>query len=138
LREGKEEGEVAVDAFLLAGGSGLGTFPCRGDLDEDAFAWGAELFVKADEVAGLLDGAFDVEREAGVNLCRDAAGDDREDFSAEGDEEVVDDLAVKGGAGERGVLVVGDSLVEEVLVFRLLDGLVDEGGVRGGVLRAGV
>ena len=113
----------------------MGAFPCRGDLDEDAFARGAEFFVEADEVAGFFDGGLGVEREAGVHLGGDAAGDDLEDFAAEGDEEVVDDLAVECGAGERGVAVVGDGFFEERLVVGVLDGLVDQGGVRRGVLR---
>jgi hypothetical protein len=108
----KKEREVAVDAFFLADGCGLRALPGRGDLDEDALARGAEFFVEADEITRLLDGCFDIEGKPGIDLGGNAAGDDREDFTAEGDEEVVDDLAVQRGAGERAGAVVSDGFRE--------------------------
>ena len=131
----KKEREVAVDSFFLADGCGLRAFPGRGDLNEDALARGAEFFVETDEVARLLDGGFDIEGKAGIDLGGNAAGDDREDFAAEGDEEVVDDLAVERGAGERAGAVVSDGFREERLVFGLLDGLENQRRIGRGVLR---
>ncbi len=56
-------------------------------------------------------------------------------FAAERDEEIVDDLLVENVAAERGNLVVGDGFFEERLVLVLLHRLVDQGRVRGRVLR---
>ena len=85
-------------------------------------------------MAGLGDGAGDVEGEAGIGLGGDAAGDDLEDFLAEGDEDVIDDVLDLGGAGEAGVFLILNDLVEDVAVLGLLGGGVDEAGIGGGVL----
>ena len=134
LGEGEEEGQVAVDAFFLEDFSGFDAFPGGGDFDEDALAGDAGFFVHADEVTGFVDVGLGVEGEAGVDFGGDAAGDDFEDFEAEGDDEAVHDGVEKGGAGEGGGFAVGDGFFDEGLVFVFLGGLEDEGGVGGGVL----
>ena len=134
LGEGEEEGEIAVDAFLLKSGGGLDAFPCGGDFDEDAIAGDAVLFVHGDELAGLGDGAGGIEREAGVDFSGDAAGDDFEDFLTEEDEDAVDDAFDEGVGGEGGTFEFCDGLIDEGAVLRFFRGLEDEGWVGGGVL----
>ncbi len=104
LGEGEEEGEVAVDAFLLEFLGGLDAFPGGGDLDEDALAGDAVLFVNGDELSGLGDGGVGVEGEAGIDLGRNAAGNDLEDFQAEEDQDAVDDRLRERGTGRSGGL----------------------------------
>ena len=72
----EEQGEVAVDAFLLEDFRGADAFPGGGDLDEDALAADAGVIVFRDDLMGLRDGGLGVVGEAGVNLGGDAAGDD--------------------------------------------------------------
>jgi len=71
----------------LAGG--LDTLPGGSDLDEDTLALDAEGLVEGDKVLGLLNGGLLVERETGVDLSRDTAGDDLEDLGTESNEETV-------------------------------------------------
>ena len=95
----------------------------------------SSIFTHVDDAQGLVNGGLCVEREAGVDLSGDLAGDDVEDLLAELDEEVVEggiDLLLGGLA----VLhTVGDSIVNELGVLGLLGGGEDEGGVGGGILR---
>ncbi len=134
LGEAEEEGQVAVDAFFLQDFGGFDAFPGGGDFDEDALAGDAGLFVHADEVAGFVDVGLGVEGEAGVDFGGDAAGDDFEDFEAEGDDEAVHDAVEEGGSGEGGGFAVCDGFFDEGFVFVFLGGLEDEGRVGGGVL----
>ena len=53
--------------------------------------------VHADQLAGLGNGCLGVEAEAGIDLGRDATGNDLEDLAAEGDEELVDERRAAGG-----------------------------------------
>ena len=103
LGEGEQQGEVAVDAFLFEHFGGLDAFPGGGDLDEDAVAGVAFLFVGGDELARLGDGALGVERKAGVHFGGDAAGDDLEDFQAEEDQDAVENRLgeCRAGRGRR-------------------------------------
>ena len=52
----KEQGQVAVNAFLFQFGGGADTFPGGGDLDQDAFARNTGGFVLGDQRATLGDG----------------------------------------------------------------------------------
>ena len=83
----------------------------------------------------LVNRRLCAERESGVDLSGDLAGDDLEDLLAELDEEVVEggiDLLLGGLA----VLhTVGDGIVNELGVLGLLGSGEDEGGVGGGILR---
>ena len=134
LWEREEERQIAIDAFFLADRSGLGTFPCRGDLDEHTLTGRSLLLVETDEVASLFDGSFNIERKSGINFGGNSTGNDRENFASERNEKIVDDLAVKGSTRERAGAVIGHGLLEEGLVFRLLNSLVDQRGVRRRVL----
>jgi len=85
-------------------------------------------------VKGLVDGSLGVEREGGIDLSGDFAGDDLEDLLAELDEEVVEggiDLLV-GGAGT--LLGLGDSGIQKGSILRLLSRGQDQGRVGGGIL----
>lgn len=90
-----------------------------------------------DNVKGLVDTGLGGEREAGIDLGGDLAGDDLEDFLAELNQETV-----KGSVGLRVNVLVGllgpcvcDSLVDELGVLGLLGCGEDEGGVCGSILR---
>lgn len=88
-----------------------------------------------DDVQSLLDGAFLVKGEAGIDLCGDTAGHDGKNLLAKLDEQAVEggvDLVVL-------VLAVGlavlDGDVDELGVLFLFRCREDERRVRGGVLR---
>jgi hypothetical protein len=86
-------------------------------------------------VEGLVDRGLCAERESGIDLSGDLAGDDLEDLLAELDEEVVKsrvDLLVDGATLGLGL---GDRSVEEGSVLGLLRRGEDQGGVGGGILR---
>lgn len=87
LTEAEEEGQVTVDAVVaLELASGLDTLPGGGNLDENAVFLDADGLVESDELLGLSLGSLLVEGQAGVDLGRDTAGDNREDFLTEFDE----------------------------------------------------
>ena len=127
LGHGKKQREIAVDAFLFQHLGGFDALPRRSDLDQNAVAREAGLFIERDELAALGDGARGVERQARVGFRRDATGDDLEDFETEGDEDAV----------HRGVHIrrSGDGLIHDRGVLRLGRGGEDERGIRGRVLR---
>lgn len=124
LAQREQQGHVAADAFLFQDLGGADAFPGGGHLDEHAFALDAGCLVQLDQVAALGHRAFDVERQAGVDLGRDAARDDAQDLLAEGDQQVVD------GVRDRAVEVVAHGFFQQRLVFvlctafRISEGLV--------------
>lgn len=69
---------------------GLDTLPGRRKLDEDALLANANRLVQVDDVQSLVNRGLLVERETGVDLGRDLAGDDFENLLAELDEEAVE------------------------------------------------
>ena len=84
---------------------------------------------------GLVNGGLGVEREAGIDLSGDLAGDDFEDLLAELDKQTVEggiDLLVDSLALG---LTLGDGGIDEAGVLGLLGGSQDQGGVGGGILR---
>ena len=78
-------------------------------------------------MVALGDGAGGVEGQARVRFRRDAAGDDLEDFEAEGHEDAVHRVVH--------VLRSGDGLIHDRGVLRLRRRGEDERGIRGRVLR---
>lgn len=77
LDKGEEQGQVAVNAVLgLELSSSLDTLVGGGDLDEDSLLGDTLGLVEIDELESLLDGGVLVERESGVDLGGDSAGDD--------------------------------------------------------------
>jgi hypothetical protein len=75
-----------------------------------------------DDAEGLLDGGLGVEREAGIDLGGNLAGNDLEDLLAELDEKAVKglvDLVVDGASLSLGP---GDGAVQESGVIGLLGG----------------
>ena len=102
LGEAEQQRQVAVDALVLELLGGPDALPGAGDLDQDALAVDARLLVHADQLAGLGQGALGVEAEAGIDLGRDAAGDDLEDLAAEVDEQLVHERL-----GARGLVAGG-------------------------------
>lgn len=160
LDEREHEGEVAVDAVVaLEDLGGLDALPGGGDLDEDAVLGDTLLLVELqtgpalaarsdlrirtdgekcppylDDLEGLVDGGLGVERQVGVDLGGDLAGDDLEDLGAELDQEAVErelDLLLSRAALALGVR---DGLVDQGRVLGLLGGGEDEGGVGRRVL----
>lgn len=82
----------------------------------------------------LVNGFLGVERESGIDLSGDLAGDNLKNLAAELDEEVVEsrvDLSVNGTTLGLGLL---DSSVEESGILGLLGGGENQGGVGGGIL----
>lgn len=69
---------------------GLDTLPGRRKLDEDALLANANRLVQVDDVQSLVNRGLLVERETGVDLGRNLAGDDFENLLAELDEEAVE------------------------------------------------
>ena len=133
LGEAEEQRQVAVDALFLEPLGGPDSLPGRGDLDQDPLAVDAVGLVEADQPARLLDRRLGVEREPGVDLGRDAAGDDLEDLLAEGDEQAID-----AGLDLRVVIVAlglgrADDLLEQPAVSRHLRRLQQERRVRRGI-----
>jgi hypothetical protein len=114
---------------------GLDALPCGGDFDEDAILGDALLLVEVDDVQSLVDGAFDVEGQAGVDLGGDLAGNNLEDLLAELNKKTVEgnlNLLIGRAALRFGVC---DGLVNQRGIFSLLGRGEDEGGVRRGILR---
>jgi hypothetical protein len=88
-------------------------------------------------VQGLVNGGLGVEREAGVDLGGDLAGDDLENLLAELDQEAVDGIVNLhvDALALAGLLGGGNGLVDELGVLGLLGGGEDQGRVGGGILR---
>lgn len=84
---------------------------------------------------GLVDRGLCAERESGIDLGGDLAGDDLEDLLAELDEEVVKSRVDLLGDGTALRLGLGDRSVEERGVLGLLGRGEDQGRVGGGILR---
>lgn len=135
LDEREEQGQVAVDVVLgLELSSSLDTLVGGGDLDENSVLGDTLGLVEVNELESLLDGGVLVERESGVNLGGDSAGDDLQNLGTELDEELVKSnlnllLGVRGLA-----LGVGNGLVNELGVLGLLGGGEDERRVGGSIL----
>lgn len=96
----------------------------------------AELYGEThrNDLQGLGDRGLDVERQAGIDLGRDLAGDNLQDLGAELNQQVVD------GSLDLGLLVTtlslggGDSGVNQSLVLGLLGSSQNQRGVGGGIL----
>ncbi len=88
-----------------------------------------------DDLQGLVNGGLRVEREAGVDLGRDLAGDYLKDIAAELDEESVE--GILNLVVEIASLLLGevDSGIYQLAIFGLLGGGEDERRVCGGILR---
>ena len=68
MREREEQREIAIDAFALENFRRADAFPCRGDLDEDAFARDAVVFIKCDEPPAFGDQRIGVKGKIRVGL----------------------------------------------------------------------
>lgn len=135
LDKGEEQSQVTVDTVLgleLLGG--LDTLVGGGDLDEDSVGRDTLGLVEINEGQSLLDGGVLVERESGVDLGGDSAGDNLENLGTELNEQLVegnvDLLLLVGGLG----LGVSNGLVNELGVLGLLGSSQDQRGVGGGIL----
>lgn len=87
-----------------------------------------------DDVKGLVDGSLGVERQLGVDLSRDLAGDDLQDLLAELNQETVQGGVDLVGDGLAVLLAVGNSSIDESGILGLLGCGQDQGGVGGGIL----
>lgn len=86
LAETKEQGQVAVNAFIALQFAGsLDTLPGGGNLDEDTLLVDTLGLVELDELLGLGLGGLLVKGQAGINLGRDAARYNFEDLCAKCD-----------------------------------------------------
>ena len=91
-------------------------------------------FTHVNDTQGLVNGGLCVEREAGVDLSGDLAGDDVEDLLAELDEEVVECGVNLVLDVVRVVLAPGNGGIDELCVLGLLGGRENQGGVGGRIL----
>ncbi len=104
LGEGKQQGQVAVDALFLEPLGGADALPGAGDLDQDALRANPGLGVEGDQLFGLDHGRLGVEGKSGVDLGRYPPGDVFKDFAPEADEKLVDHrLRIGAGLGQGGV-----------------------------------
>ena len=92
------------------------------------------MWIYLDDLQGLVHGGLGIERQLGIDLGRDLAGDDLQDLLAE-----LDQQAVQGGVdllvnGLTLGLAVGNSRVDEGGIVGLLGGSQDQGGVGGSIL----
>lgn len=92
------------------------------------------LITYLDDTESLLDGGLGIERELGIDLGRDLAGNDGENLLAKLDKETVEsgvDLLT-----DLTTLLLGpvDGNVDQLGVLGLLGGGKDQGGVGGGIL----
>lgn len=94
----------------------------------------SSIFTHVDDAQGLVNGGLCVEREAGVDLSGDLAGDDVEDLLAELDEEVVECGVNLVLDVVRVVLAPGNGGIDELCVLGLLGGRENQGGVGGRIL----
>ena len=101
----------------------------------DPIAWSSSTSsTYVNDAQGLVNGGLCVEREAGVDLSGDLAGDDVEDLLAELDEEVVECGVNLVLDVVRVVLAPGDGGIDELGVLGLLGGRENQGGVGGRIL----
>ena len=87
-----------------------------------------------DNMQGLFDRCFGIERESGIDLRRDLARNDLEDLCAELHEEIVQgsiNLLVDVATV---LLTIRYRSIDELRIFRLLRRSKDEGRVGGGIL----
>lgn len=82
----------------------------------------------------LVDGALGVERQLGVNLGRDAPGNDVENLLAKLDQETVKSEVDLGVGIATLLLGVGNGIVNQLSILGLLGGGEDERRVGGGIL----
>ncbi len=118
LHQREQQGQVAVDAFLLQHFGSADAFPGRGDLDQDALAPDAALLIGFDEGARLVERRRGVEGEIGIDLGGDPAGDDGGQLGTEVQRQPV-------------AYRLGDVLQAAALLLAPHDGLVDQRGISG-------
>ena len=136
LVHSEEQGQVAVDAFLLEHFGGADAFPCGSDLDEHMIAADARLIVLRDDAAGLRGGGFGIVGKARVHLGRDATGHDGQNLFAEGDGQTLEGQVGHGlirCAIAKLLARVHQDTVYDGLVLRHLRGGGNQRRVGGGI-----
>ena len=126
LRQRKHEREIAVDPFLFQYLARLNALPCRCDLDENAFLRNLPFFVKFDQLARFVDRAFHVERQTRVGFGRNTTRHDFQNFGAELNEQVIDDVFDLRRSAQSGFFSIGQHFVEQVKIFFFLGGGIDQ------------
>mmetsp|Transcript_84607 Transcript_84607/g.171561 ORF Transcript_84607/g.171561 Transcript_84607/m.171561 type:complete len:250 (-) Transcript_84607:140-889(-) len=74
LQVGKDQCDVALDAFLFQNLGSLDSFPSSGQLDENAATTNAHFVVHFDNFPGPLDTSFCIVAQANINLGRNTSG----------------------------------------------------------------
>ena len=121
-----------MNAFLLQCACGLDAFPGGGDLDQYPLATDTFFCIKADDLARPGDGGSGVEGEAGVHLGGNAAGNDAQDFTANGDGQT---FAGIGGARLSAAGGCVHGAFNQWLIFRQSGGFQQQGRIGGGIHR---
>lgn len=80
LAEGKEEGHVGSDAFLLELLASLDALPRGGDLDVDAVLIEATGFVEVDKAASLCHSCLSIVGQTSITLRTNATWNNRKEL----------------------------------------------------------
>src|SRR5581483_11256311 len=114
LGEAEQEREITVNPLALKALGGPHALPGAGDLDEDALAAEPGLLVQPDQPSSLGQRSLGVEAQSRIDLSRNPAGDDSEDFTAEADQQAVHERLGAGRAVAGGLQGVLDGFLQEV------------------------
>jgi hypothetical protein len=134
LHLGEHKSQVAVDAVLvLQLARSLDTLPGGGKLDQHARLVDADALVQVDDVQGLVNGSLLVERQRGIDLGGNLAGDDLEDLLAELDQQHVHGSLNLAVDVTTVLLTELDGGIDELGVLGLLGSSEDQRGVRRGL-----
>jgi len=128
LSEGKQQRQVALDAFLFQLFGSADTFPGRGQLDQDAITADTGLVVQLDQTFCALDAGVGVERDAGVHFGGNTARHHFQNFLADRHGETV--------AGQADVILrTAEGFFQAVGVAVAGGGFEQQGRVGGGINR---
>ena len=138
LGKAEQQGEVAVDAFLLQGFRRLDPFPGGGHLDQHPVGANAGGLIQANQLAGLGNRGFRIEAEAGIHFGGNPAGHQLENFAAEDHADFIEGLehhVFRRRIGSDHGPGLAQGRVDQVLVGGNLGRRQDQRRVGGGIPR---
>ena len=139
LVQSKEQGKVAVNAFLLQHFGRTNAFPCRSNLDQDALATHTYLVVLINDGVSLLDCGLGVVGQPRVYLGGNTPRNNGQDLLAKSDGQMLE-----GQVGHVFVRRAFAKLLARFLQHSIHDGLIlrhlrggsDQGRICRGILGA--
>ena len=135
LGEGKQQRQVAVDAFFFQRLGGADPLPGGCQFDQDPRLINAHLLIQRHQMARLLDALLPVEGEPGVHLGGDPARNAFEDLRAKIDRQLIAGVSHLRFTAASLLFRPGDGVVNESAIGRQAGGLQQQGGVSGGIFR---